>query len=105
MRIQLQSAHKDPGNCKADWLAVVKIEAYASFGTQEFGVPGRNTCLSARGSGFPPPVGTPGTVVIGTHLPPEDFCARETPMTSQISVGCMPLGHPHTVEEIGQDRE
>lgn len=31
VRIQPQSTHKDPGNCKADLLAGVKIEAYASL--------------------------------------------------------------------------
>lgn len=65
----------------------------------------RSTCLSAHGSGSLPPVGMLGTEVTGTHLLPEGFCARETLMTSRISAGCMPRGHPHTVEEIGQDRK
>lgn len=71
-------------------------------GFREAGVSGRDTCLSARGSGSPPPAGMPGTEGNGTHPLPGDSCARETPRTSQISAGCKPRGHPRTAEEIGK---
>ena len=62
--------------------------------------PREDTCLSARGSGSPPPAGRPGTEVSGTRLLPGGFCARETLRTSQISAGCKPPGHPRTAEEM-----
>lgn len=71
-------------------------------GFRAAGVPGRGTCLSARGSGSLPPAGMPGTEVSETHPLPRGSCARETPRTSQISAGYKPQGHPHTAEEIGE---
>lgn len=74
------------------------------IGLREAGAPQRGTCLSARGSGSPPPAGRPGTAVSGTHLLPGGPCARGSPRSSRIFAGYKPPGRPHTAEVGGGGR-